>query len=84
MECPICLEKDKWITETPCNHKLCISCIIELKENRCPFCRKKKVFNSLPFFIKRVSKMFSNNTKTFSTNRESNINVDSYFDFPPL
>lgn len=86
MECPICLEKDKWITETPCNHKLCISCIIELKENRCPFCRKKKVFNSLPFFVKRVSKMFSNNnnTKTISTNQESNINVDSYFDFPPL
>ena len=30
--------------------------------------------------------MFSknNNTKTISTNQESNINVDSYFDFPPL
>lgn len=83
MECPICFEKI-WVTETSCKHNICIKCILELKDNICPFCRKKNIFNNLPIQIKRICKMFNKNTKKNNNNTTNNVNIDNYFDFPPL
>ena len=84
MDCPICFEKDKWITKTPCNHKICIDCIVELSKNICPFCRKKNVFDTLPIVLKRNCKMFRSFNKEDKNITTSGVNVDSFYDFPPL
>lgn len=36
-ECPICFGED-WITRTKCNHVICISCLIKLTKDECPYC----------------------------------------------
>ena len=41
-ECPVCFGKI-WLTKTSCNHLICITCILELTENKCVYCRKKNV-----------------------------------------
>ena len=83
MECPICFE-NIWVTETGCKHKICIKCILELKDNICPFCRKKNIFNNLPIQIKRICKMFNKNTKKKYIKTTKTVKIYNYFDFPPL
>jgi len=38
-ECCICLEKDK-LWKTSCNHIVCKNCIPQMKNKKCPMCRK--------------------------------------------
>ena len=49
-ECPICFGED-WITRTKCNHVICISCLIKLNKDECPYCRRE-IFKTLPPEIK--------------------------------
>lgn len=41
--CEIC-KKDKnelfFLTSLPCSHCICLSCLSQIKDMRCPFCRK--------------------------------------------
>ncbi len=41
MDCPICYEHDKNIfyVKLPCNHSLCLSCLVSLEKRSCPVCR---------------------------------------------
>ena len=79
MECTICFEK-KWVTNTPCNHKICLRCILNLKNNECPFCRKKNIFNSLPKCIIENSKF----SKTKYEEKKIYPDINNYYEFPPL
>lgn len=43
LPCEIC-KKDKnnimFLTHLPCNHQLCLSCLSQIKDARCPYCRE--------------------------------------------
>ena len=54
-ECPICFYKE-WLTKTKCNHTICISCLINLVKDECPYCRRE-LFKYLPHEIKGIVKM---------------------------
>lgn len=81
MECPICFDK-QWLVKTPCKHSICLKCILDLRNNECPYCRKKNIFDSLPTSIKTLTKMFSKNND--NKPKTSVVNIDNYYDFPPL
>ena len=80
-ECPVCFGKI-WLTKTSCNHLICITCILELTENKCVYCRKKNVFNNLPLSIKNVCKMFKKKKKL--NKPINNVDINNFYDFPPL
>ena len=69
--CCICFDKE-WVSRTPCNHYICITCLIKLPPNEqkilCPICRKKL---NLPEGIINVRKKRSPYV----------LNIE---DFPPL
>ena len=73
-ECPICFGKE-WITRTKCNHVICISCLIKLIKDECPYCRRE-IFKTLPPEIKGIVKMNVNTTKS--------LNIFSHDQFPTL
>jgi hypothetical protein len=37
-ECPVCYES-AWMTTTPCQHPICVSCLVSLRKPECPLCR---------------------------------------------
>ena len=41
MECPVCYESfnGSFTVSTPCGHKICLSCFVNLKKIKCPMCR---------------------------------------------
>jgi len=73
-ECPICFGKH-WITRTKCNHIICISCLLKLTKDECPYCRRE-IFKTLPPEIKGIVKMNLNTTKR--------LNIFSHDQFPNL
>jgi len=81
MECPVCFDK-QWLVRTPCKHSICLKCILDLRNNECPYCRKKDIFNDLPANIKMLTKMFSE--KSGKKQETKVVNIDNYYDFPPL
>jgi len=76
--CIICFD-NKWLTNTPCYHKICLYCIIKLKKNECPLCRKKNIFNSLPKII-LLNLNFLNKKKII----KNIIDINDLYNFPPL
>lgn len=40
-ECAICLNETS--LTTVCNHFICDSCYLKIKNNGCPICRKKRI-----------------------------------------
>jgi hypothetical protein len=82
-ECPVCFGK-VWLTKTSCNHLICVKCILELTENKCVYCRKKNIFNNLPFPIKSISKMFKKKNKKNINRPTNNVDINNLYDFPPL
>ena len=36
----ICLG-DEWLTQTKCNHTICIECLFKLEKDECPMCRRE-------------------------------------------
>ena len=73
-ECPICFGGD-WITRTKCNHVICISCLIKLTKDECPYCRRE-IFPTLPSEIKGIVKM--------NVNIAKGLNIFSHDQFPTL
>ena len=71
MECCVCLEK-KYVFSTPCNHNLCVNCLIKIKKLECPMCRRKLEGLSEEFLNKR------NNIHYPA------IDLNNEEDFPPL
>ena len=67
--------------KTSYKHNICIKCILELKIIYVLFVGKN-IFNNLPIQIKRICKMFNKIQK--NNNTTNNVNIDNYFDFPPL
>ena len=80
-ECPVCFEK-VWVARTKCGHPICLKCILIMTENRCPCCRKKNVFNSLPNPIKNAMKLFKESSKKKET--KPIVDINNHYDFPPL
>lgn len=38
--CCVCLDEDaRWVDRTRCGHTLCMRCLIQLRDARCPMCR---------------------------------------------
>ena len=58
MECIICFDS-KWLTQTPCNHTICISCLFEIRKDECPYCRKK-LFTQFPKKLKSLLNVNNN------------------------
>jgi hypothetical protein len=74
-ECPICFEKN-WISKSPCNHFICLQCLIKLKSDQCPSCRKP-LFYSLPNSIKTIVNMTNYQQK-------NSLNINDLDQFPHL
>ena len=36
--CSVCYEST-WLTSTPCNHPICVGCLLKLRKKECPMCR---------------------------------------------
>ena len=79
--CPICLDNidnNKLYITTPCNHKYCIDCFLDLYDTRCPMCRKelKDIIPSklLSIFLKNSGK----------SGLIRSVNIFNELDFPPL
>ena len=57
MECCICYETPKpntCIFTTSCNHVLCLSCLIKINKDTCPYCRQE--LKDIPEEIKKLLK----------------------------
>ena len=74
-ECPICFSSN-WLSKTPCNHSLCLNCLIQLRKDECPCCRQP-LFYSLPLEMKRIVSMIKRR-------HSRNININDYDQFPAL
>ena len=70
-ECCVCFEK-LWIVNTPCNHHICLDCLLKLKNDECPLCRSKLI-SKLP---KKV--------KTFFKINDNKLNIFDRDEFPSL
>jgi hypothetical protein len=82
MECPICLEemKLKFQIKSPCRHIFCVDCFFSLKDFCCPLCRKElKNFMSI-----ELQNIIQKNNKFEKPKSNSDINLHSFIDFPPL
>ena len=79
MECPICFD-NKWISKPPCGHFICLNCLIQLRKDECPSCRKP-LWYSLPKEIQRIVTMRNNNHKNSNIRR---FNINDYEEFPIL
>ena len=75
-ECHICFGEN-WVVKTPCKHLLCLDCLIKLRQDMCPTCRRP-LLNSLPIEIRMIANM--NTTPTRSTG----LNIHNRDDFPSL
>lgn len=75
-ECPICFGT-YWVVRTPCKHLLCLTCLIKLRKDECPTCRKK-LYHLLPIEIQRIITMSNLNEKT------GELNINNHQDFPEL
>jgi hypothetical protein len=73
-ECPICFLND-WVSKSPCGHLICLSCLIQLRKDECPSCRRPLNW-SLPPIIKSIVKS--------STKHNTHLNIHSTDEFPPL
>jgi hypothetical protein len=75
MQCIICYE-DNWVTNTDCNHSICISCLFDIQKDECPYCRKQLFFN----FPKHLRPLLN-----IHTYKKSNIlDVTDQSQFPSL
>lgn len=57
MECCICYQKpqpNSCIYTTNCNHHLCLSCLIKINQDKCPYCRQKLI--NIPDEIRKLLK----------------------------
>lgn len=76
LECPICFNS-LWVVNTPCNHKICIQCLIKLRKDECPTCRQV-ISGTLPFEFKRIMTIYKPELD------KKKININNYEDFPTL
>lgn len=72
--CGICFG-NQWILKTPCQHILCLECLLKLRKDECPYCRKP-LFLSLPIKIRQVLK------NSYAKNNTLDINDPD--EFPSL
>ena len=75
-ECPICFNS-LWVVNTPCNHNICIKCLIKLRKDECPTCRRK-LYNQLPLEFQRIMTIFK------PIENENRLNINNYEEFPDL
>ena len=77
-ECCICFETD-WVMRTPCQHLLCLKCLLILTEDKCPCCRQP-FRHTLPPKILTILKNVSN----LNNSSSSLVDVNDHYQFPPL
>ena len=82
LECPVCFNS-LWIINTPCNHNICIQCLIKLRKDECPTCRCK-VYNQLPIEFQRIMTVYKPNEINVTHNIEDVLNINNYEEFPDL
>ena len=59
MNCPICYDhEDIFTVKLPCDHSLCLSCLVSMKQRICPICR-----SNFEKIIKRTLEKIDQNTK---------------------
>lgn len=75
-ECPVCFGTH-WVLKTPCKHLLCLKCLVKLRKDECPSCRKPLHY-LLPTEIQRITTMNGPVTKS------EGLNINNYNDFPEL
>lgn len=72
----ICLDTE-WLTETKCNHIICIECLFKLEKDECPMCRRE-IKKTLPKSL-WVHLEFTPETKQPRT-----VDFSDLDEFPPL
>ncbi len=75
-ECQICFG-EQWVVKTPCKHLLCLSCLLQIRKDMCPTCRRP-LLTSLPPEIQRILPM---NTQVV---KSGILNINNREDFPSL
>lgn len=62
-ECPICFKSciETLLCRTPCAHKICMDCMLEIQKYECPTCRgplpiMKNLQKARNLFIKNIEK----------------------------
>ena len=58
MKCCVCYESIN-LVQTECNHYTCLSCLLKLKQIKCPYCRH--ILDTLPEIIKDTIKKNNDN-----------------------
>jgi hypothetical protein len=80
-ECPICYEElqKRIYCVTPCNHKICLDCIVKMKTSTCHICR-----NDISKLFPKEFEFMHTTTQNHNIHSNQNQNVFSEDDFPPL
>ncbi len=78
-ECPVCFRTcfETLLCRTPCAHKICMDCMLEIQKYECPTCRA-----ILPNCknVKKARNLFIKN----NDNNNEIIALNSFDDFPSL
>ena len=72
----ICLG-DEWLTETKCNHIICIECLFKLEKDECPMCRRE-IKKTLPKSIWKYLRF------TPEIPKKRTVDLTDSDEFPPL
>ena len=78
-ECSICMDSysETLLCRTPCAHKICVNCILLMKEFNCPICRAQLPRSKT---LMKARKLFNNEPST----KKEVISIYNSDEFPPL
>ena len=78
LKCNICLDdRSNIIIFKDCSHHICVSCLGNLNNNNCPYCRRK--FDAQVLNIKKSIGKSANEYKV-TTYLENDIDFENYFE----
>ncbi len=70
MNCCLNCNSNDYVCSLKCNHYLCLKCIVDLKEKKCPNC--KTYMKNLPLF--KVKSIYSEKNNDWATNFDQKFN----------
>ena len=77
-ECPVCFGNE-WLTTTPCQHTICLHCLLQLRKDECPSCRSK-IWYALPQSLQSLVAMPHQN----KSKPRYQLDIYNHDEFPSL